>query len=311
MSSATPIGTSAAIGADAPQQLAFAVFVASRHHRAVQVEQYARRSRRRRRRRCGRRCARTRRPRPGRSARPPRRSGSTISAPAASASSMNAAIAEPVPRIGGARRVAFRRRAAADGEARQRRRHRRVGVRLVLHLGDDDAHATSSWCSVNDRRTGAARSAEARADAGGSVSFAHDLDDRRRPPALLGSRRATTIPWLSDEPPIPFRYGDYRPIRRRYLPPDYRADAAPYPRRRQRVCRGRMGPRATRSARCATSRASRREHGLPTSPSRKRGSIADDAAQRARAAGRVRFRAQRSAQAARQSHRRPTAPPAA
>jgi predicted TIM-barrel fold metal-dependent hydrolase len=35
-------------------------------------------------------------------------------------------------------------------------------------------------------------------------------------------------PWLRDEPPIPFRYGDYRPLRRRYLPPDYRADAAPY-----------------------------------------------------------------------------------
>jgi predicted TIM-barrel fold metal-dependent hydrolase len=35
-------------------------------------------------------------------------------------------------------------------------------------------------------------------------------------------------PWLCDEPPIPFRYGDYRAIRRRYLPPDYRADAAPY-----------------------------------------------------------------------------------
>ena len=35
-------------------------------------------------------------------------------------------------------------------------------------------------------------------------------------------------PWLNDEPPITFRYGDYRPIRRRYLPPDYRADAAPY-----------------------------------------------------------------------------------
>ena len=35
-------------------------------------------------------------------------------------------------------------------------------------------------------------------------------------------------PWLRDEPPIPFRYGDYGPIRRRYLPPDYLADAAPY-----------------------------------------------------------------------------------
>ena len=35
-------------------------------------------------------------------------------------------------------------------------------------------------------------------------------------------------PWLNDEPPIRFRYGDYRAIRRRYLPPDYRADAAPF-----------------------------------------------------------------------------------
>ena len=35
-------------------------------------------------------------------------------------------------------------------------------------------------------------------------------------------------PWLCDEPPIAFRYGDYRSIRRRYLPPDYRADAAPF-----------------------------------------------------------------------------------
>ncbi len=35
-------------------------------------------------------------------------------------------------------------------------------------------------------------------------------------------------PWLVDEPPIPFRYGDYRAIRRPYLPPDYRADAAAF-----------------------------------------------------------------------------------
>lgn len=32
-------------------------------------------------------------------------------------------------------------------------------------------------------------------------------------------------PWLSDEPMIPFRYGDYGPIRRRFLPPDYLAEA--------------------------------------------------------------------------------------
>ena len=35
-------------------------------------------------------------------------------------------------------------------------------------------------------------------------------------------------PWLNDEPPIAFRYGDYRAVRRRYLPPDYRKDAAPF-----------------------------------------------------------------------------------
>lgn len=35
-------------------------------------------------------------------------------------------------------------------------------------------------------------------------------------------------PWLRDEPPIPFRYGDYAPIRRTYLPADYLADTARY-----------------------------------------------------------------------------------
>lgn len=34
------------------------------------------------------------------------------------------------------------------------------------------------------------------------------------------------LPWLSDAPPIPFRYGDYRPLRRNYLPADYLRDAA-------------------------------------------------------------------------------------
>ena len=33
-------------------------------------------------------------------------------------------------------------------------------------------------------------------------------------------------PWLRDEPPPPFRYGDTRPLRRNYLPADYQADAA-------------------------------------------------------------------------------------
>ena len=33
-------------------------------------------------------------------------------------------------------------------------------------------------------------------------------------------------PWLRDPEPIPFRYGDYTALRRTYLPPDYRRDAA-------------------------------------------------------------------------------------
>jgi predicted TIM-barrel fold metal-dependent hydrolase len=37
---------------------------------------------------------------------------------------------------------------------------------------------------------------------------------------------ANRHPWLQDEPPIPFRYGDYRALRRNYLPADFRRDAA-------------------------------------------------------------------------------------
>ena len=35
-------------------------------------------------------------------------------------------------------------------------------------------------------------------------------------------------PWLRDDPPIPFRYGDYRSIRRNYLHEDYRRDSASF-----------------------------------------------------------------------------------
>jgi len=35
-------------------------------------------------------------------------------------------------------------------------------------------------------------------------------------------------PWLCDEPPIPFRYGDYRALRRSYLPEDYARDASAF-----------------------------------------------------------------------------------
>ena len=37
--------------------------------------------------------------------------------------------------------------------------------------------------------------------------------------------RSNYHPWLCDDPPIPFRYGDYAALRRPYLPADYFADA--------------------------------------------------------------------------------------
>lgn len=33
------------------------------------------------------------------------------------------------------------------------------------------------------------------------------------------------LPWLRDQPPIPFRYGDYSAIRKNYMPADYHRDA--------------------------------------------------------------------------------------
>jgi predicted TIM-barrel fold metal-dependent hydrolase len=39
--------------------------------------------------------------------------------------------------------------------------------------------------------------------------------------------RTNYHPWLRDDPPVPFRYGDYTALRRPYLPADYFADAGP------------------------------------------------------------------------------------
>ncbi|MFC7397407.1 amidohydrolase family protein [Chelatococcus sp. GCM10030263] len=40
--------------------------------------------------------------------------------------------------------------------------------------------------------------------------------------------QANYLPWLRDEPLIPFRYGDYTAIRRNYLPEDLRRDSASF-----------------------------------------------------------------------------------
>ena len=70
-------------------------------------------------------------------------------------------------------------------------------------------------------------------------------------------------PWLRDEPPIPFRYGDYRSIRRRYLPPDYRADAAPFRVEKSVYVEAEWDP-ADPVGEMRYIESLRREHGLPT-----------------------------------------------
>jgi predicted TIM-barrel fold metal-dependent hydrolase len=70
-------------------------------------------------------------------------------------------------------------------------------------------------------------------------------------------------PWLVDEPPIPFRYGDYRPIRRRYLPADYRSDAAPFVVERSVYIEAEWDPRDP-SGEMDYIASVRREHGLPS-----------------------------------------------
>ena len=61
-------------------------------------------------------------------------------------------------------------------------------------------------------------------------------------------------PWLRPGVQIPFRYGNYDAIKRRYLPDDYRREAADTGSSRQSILR-RNGTRPTRSARPATRRA--------------------------------------------------------
>ncbi|MBL8323678.1 MAG: amidohydrolase family protein [Rubrivivax sp.] len=70
-------------------------------------------------------------------------------------------------------------------------------------------------------------------------------------------------PWLCDEPPIPFRYGDYRSLRRPYLPPDYRADAKPFEVSHSVYIETEWNP-ADFDGEMAYVDTLRREHGLPS-----------------------------------------------
>jgi predicted TIM-barrel fold metal-dependent hydrolase len=70
-------------------------------------------------------------------------------------------------------------------------------------------------------------------------------------------------PWLNDETPIAFRYGDYRAIRRRYLPPDYLRDAAGFRVEKTVYVETEWDPKdPVGEMRYVESL--RREHGLPT-----------------------------------------------
>lgn len=70
-------------------------------------------------------------------------------------------------------------------------------------------------------------------------------------------------PWLNDEPQIPFRYGDYSAVKRRYLPPDYRKDAAPFRVVKSVYVEAEWNPRDPIGEMRYVENL-RREHGLPT-----------------------------------------------
>jgi len=70
-------------------------------------------------------------------------------------------------------------------------------------------------------------------------------------------------PWLNDEPPIPFRYADYRAIRQRYLPDDYRRDAQPFVIEHSVYVEAEWDPRDP-DGEMDYIASLRREHGLPS-----------------------------------------------
>jgi predicted TIM-barrel fold metal-dependent hydrolase len=62
------------------------------------------------------------------------------------------------------------------------------------------------------------------AEGGAAAGFPQRIVDAHH---HVWDTRLGTYPWLCEELPIPFRYGDYSALRRPYLPDDFRADAAP------------------------------------------------------------------------------------
>ena len=75
--------------------------------------------------------------------------------------------------------------------------------------------------------------------------------------------RAHYYPWLCRPEPIRFRYGDYGPLRRPYLPADYRADSARWPVARTVHIEAEWDPRDPCGEMDFIARL-RGEHGMPT-----------------------------------------------
>ncbi|HZD21378.1 MAG TPA: amidohydrolase family protein [Burkholderiales bacterium] len=75
--------------------------------------------------------------------------------------------------------------------------------------------------------------------------------------------RSHYYPWLCDAEPINFRYGDYRALRRPYLPPDYRRDAGRWDVQRTVYIEAEWDPRDPLGE-MAFIAALRGAHGLPT-----------------------------------------------
>jgi predicted TIM-barrel fold metal-dependent hydrolase len=79
----------------------------------------------------------------------------------------------------------------------------------------------------------------------------------------LWDPRAHYYPWLCEAEPIAFRYGDYRALRRPYLPADYRADSAAWPVARTVYVEAEWDPRDPRGEMDFIARI-RAEAGLPS-----------------------------------------------
>ena len=126
-----------------------------------------------------------------------------------------------------------------------------------------------------------------------------------------GIRRRNYYPWLRDEPPIPFRYGDYRAD-----PPPLPAARLPRRRRARSVVEKSVYVETEWDPRDPVGEmryieSLRREHGLPSVAVAQAWLDRDDAPQVLERTPRVRLRAQRPPQAARQRVARATPRPAA